>query len=746
MPEQNNQENCEKGLPQFIRNKYFFGKLLTVRDFNLEQSYFINKIRFSHKFLHGYGTVCGLNAKISSVSDEKLEMTLSSGVAIDCCGNEIVVSENVTKEVENWENVDKSSDIYILLKYAECETEPVPNVSNASTCEEECCNSRIEETFSLYATNDKPSEESVFSVISHKDTVDEIVKEIKEKYYDGKLKEECPSCDKEGVLIAVITKIGSSYEIDENKTSELRPLLFTNPMLKDLIVSHASDFGNPHRVTAKQTGAIVSVEGLKNPGGNIDIEGINSVRIGTEELEEEDPKVIIDVTAIETINGIGNTGDKFISNINLVSNDASIEIEEDSENNEIDLKLSQSLQNQILDIQKYLRKLETVFMYIRERALKCTVINFRVIGNELKNEIALEISKIAKDAVDEKVYEKEEEFSKFLKNVIEREQKLAESLEGSVTEKSLKEFMLAIKDLEESVDSGDILKAATSQDEVCFYALQLESSEQPENNCEKTLNCILVSFRNITSKFGSPTAKEITAQTDQTIKEKICNNENKTREFIASLKFETVLEEVQNSATDQSFKEFRDSITQLRRVLEEGTIEAVINSLSNVCDKASKLEKVQLITVPQLTGININDAKKLIAKANLNVGEITTKVDNSKPVGTVLNQNPKAGARVNPNTPVNLVVSKRSIIIERPGFGGTVLGGGTVFGGGTTLITKKLTDVSGIGNTTATKLSKAGIKDANTLAKTKPEKVAKILGVSINKARTLVENAKKTIK
>ncbi len=744
MSEQNNQETCEKGLSQFVRNKYFYGKLLTVRDFNLEQSYFINKIRFSHKLLHGYGVVCGLNTEISSVSDEKLEINLKSGVAIDCCGNEIVVPEDTVKEVENWGNMDKSSDVFIYLKYAECETEPVPNVSNASTCEEECCNSRINETFTLYASNDAPEGQNVFTVISHGDDPDKVAEELKEKYYDGKLKDNCPSCDEEGVLIAVVNKKSGDFKIDDEETKKQRPLIFTNPMLKDIIASHHTDFDNPHRVTAEQTGAIVSVEGLKNPGGNIDIEGINSVRIGVEEPEGEDPKVIIDATAIETINGIGNTGDKFVSNINFVSNDASIEINEDSENNEIELKLSQSLQNQILDIQKYLTKLETVFMYIRERALKCTVINFNVIGKEFNNEIALEISKLAKEAVDERIYEEEKSFGKFLEALIEQEKNLAESLKGLVTEKSLKEFLLAIKELEENVNNGDILKAATSQDEVCFYALQLEATGQEENNCEKTLNCILVAFRDVAIKFNSSSAKEITGMTEQALKNKVCDDENQTREFIASLPFDAVLEEIQNSVTEQSFKDFQSAVLQLRRVLEEGTIEAIINSLANVCDKASKLEKIQLITVPKLIDLNINDAKTQIAKAGLIVGIVSTKVDNTKPVGTVLNQEPKAGAKVHPNTPINLVISKRSIIIERPTFGGEVLTGGTVIGGLTT--TKKLTDVSGIGSATAKKLSNAGIKDANTLAKTKPEVVAETLGISLEKAKTLVNNAKKIVK
>src|SRR5690606_39028339 len=34
--------------------------------------------------------------------------------------------------------------------------------------------------------------------------------------------------------------------------------------------SHLSDTGNPHNVTAAQTGALVSVKGITNPGGDID--------------------------------------------------------------------------------------------------------------------------------------------------------------------------------------------------------------------------------------------------------------------------------------------------------------------------------------------------------------------------------------------------------------------------------------------------------------------------------------------
>jgi predicted RecB family nuclease len=53
--------------------------------------------------------------------------------------------------------------------------------------------------------------------------------------------------------------------------------------------------------------------------------------------------------------------------------------------------------------------------------------------------------------------------------------------------------------------------------------------------------------------------------------------------------------------------------------------------------------------------------------------------------------------------------------------------------------------VPGIGSTTAKKLTNAGIKDANTLAKANPQEIAEILGVSLQKAKTLIKNAKSVI-
>lgn len=50
-----------------------------------------------------------------------------------------------------------------------------------------------------------------------------------------------------------------------------RPHVYTNDMLYAAISRHTADFTNPHDVTAGQTGALVSVKGVDNPGGDVDL-------------------------------------------------------------------------------------------------------------------------------------------------------------------------------------------------------------------------------------------------------------------------------------------------------------------------------------------------------------------------------------------------------------------------------------------------------------------------------------------
>jgi hypothetical protein len=47
-------------LPDLRRLNYFFGQMLSVQDFQTEQSFFREKLKLHNRCLHGYGVVCGL--------------------------------------------------------------------------------------------------------------------------------------------------------------------------------------------------------------------------------------------------------------------------------------------------------------------------------------------------------------------------------------------------------------------------------------------------------------------------------------------------------------------------------------------------------------------------------------------------------------------------------------------------------------------------------------------------------------
>lgn len=74
-----------------VRNRYYYGKLLDVFHFELEQRYFLNKRWLLNRLVSGYGVICGLNVKLGN---DMQSVVVSPGVAIDKCGREIIVCES----------------------------------------------------------------------------------------------------------------------------------------------------------------------------------------------------------------------------------------------------------------------------------------------------------------------------------------------------------------------------------------------------------------------------------------------------------------------------------------------------------------------------------------------------------------------------------------------------------------------------------------------------------------------------
>ena len=159
----NYKNNCLPcDIPPLTRNNYFTGKLLTERDFKAEQHYSINKMRLHDLGLHGWGVVCGLKIKPHPFCPD-LRVVVEPGLAIDACGREIRVpqevelnlptldpssfaiedpcppdpfnqTEETTVEENQPEQYRPTLNLYVCLRYSECQTEPTPAPFDECAC------------------------------------------------------------------------------------------------------------------------------------------------------------------------------------------------------------------------------------------------------------------------------------------------------------------------------------------------------------------------------------------------------------------------------------------------------------------------------------------------------------------------------------------------------------------------------------------------------------------------------------
>lgn len=139
------------------RNHYFFGKLMTVRDFENEQTYFNSKRHLGNRMLNGAGIVSGLDV----ILVDSRTFSLESGMAIDYSGREIVVPEPSIKRlnvIRGFEENRESSDLYLCLEYKENLKESTFSVAGSSKdsgVSQEY--NRVSEGYDLFLTSEKPN-------------------------------------------------------------------------------------------------------------------------------------------------------------------------------------------------------------------------------------------------------------------------------------------------------------------------------------------------------------------------------------------------------------------------------------------------------------------------------------------------------------------------------------------------------------------------------------------------------------
>jgi hypothetical protein len=138
------------------RNNYFYGKLMDVPHFEMEQSYGNRKRWLLNRLGLGYGVLCGLQL---SIKDK--QVCISPGVAIDAYGREIILPQAVC--VDPWtltddcgcakvtplSNTEAHDQILLCLAYKECRTDFMPVLVTDCNTKQDCLPGTVVEGYCI---------------------------------------------------------------------------------------------------------------------------------------------------------------------------------------------------------------------------------------------------------------------------------------------------------------------------------------------------------------------------------------------------------------------------------------------------------------------------------------------------------------------------------------------------------------------------------------------------------------------
>jgi hypothetical protein len=145
------------------RNNYFYGKLMDVPHFEMEQNYLVSQRRLLNRLALGQGVLCGLS--VTPSADGK-QICVSPGVAIDALGREIVVPLNTC--VDPWQLTaacgqtptplpkQQAHQVYLCLCYRECTSDFIPVLVTDCNTREQCSPGTIVESFCLLVQQTVP--------------------------------------------------------------------------------------------------------------------------------------------------------------------------------------------------------------------------------------------------------------------------------------------------------------------------------------------------------------------------------------------------------------------------------------------------------------------------------------------------------------------------------------------------------------------------------------------------------------
>ena len=571
----------------FERNRYFYGKLLSVDDFQTEQEYFIRKNLLLNRELEGSGIISGLDVSNLRGLEDGFTMDITAGYALDRCGNLIVMEHSRAYTIFG-SNFTKDR-LYLYIEYQEHGKDRVESLSSSDSCESNCCDNRILEGFELGIYTDK---------VAH-----------------------------QGVLISTFSKGDNGYTASGQECK----FVLSNQKLDRRIKEHESDIKNPHGVSAQQVGAIKSLNLIQNGGGNIQ----------------------------------------------LVSEDNSIEITPKSETHMINLELSQTVLAELRSEMESLKSnLSMVLRFLMNRVFSYKLSAFSSVLEHFESDRAIEIVKSVQEAINDRLYLNEEKFLNLMKHLSRLESELIEEIRSDALKRELEFYEIAVKELQAVIADSDLFAIVVAQDEVCARAEKLvpmvEKVSVPE-----LISLHINKARGRLAKVGLLIGKErYTVSTDpqNTILTQSPNAETEVNKGtyvdveiaippervkvpdLLKLDFYSAMNKIKDSRLIVGAVVERESLDfETGTVMEQKPLPDIEVDPNSIVDLV--IAKAQeMAVVPKLIGLEEKKAEDILMESQLVLGEVKSRTS-PQPAGTVISQLPLMGTKIPIDNEVSIVLA-----------------------------------------------------------------------------------------
>jgi hypothetical protein len=214
------------------RVRYYDQQSLVEPDFTDEQRYHINQRRRINRLFHAFGIADGLQV----IRSGNKQVTVTAGFAIDRDGREIVLDADRVLDLSNAGQFPPNGTVFVTASYQETLSDPSTKGAPGNT--------RVTENAAIAAvTTPPPADGSVIRLCRFvtTDTGD----------VPGNPNDEIDNA----VRVAATSKLGAAAIAESNLAAPL---------------------------VAKINTAIASVEGIANPGGNIDLVNSGAITINTD--------------------------------------------------------------------------------------------------------------------------------------------------------------------------------------------------------------------------------------------------------------------------------------------------------------------------------------------------------------------------------------------------------------------------------------------------------------------------------